>query len=45
MGLPFLGEVPTTWPSAWWGLGVPLVAGHPDSPQTKAFMEMGEDVG
>jgi len=41
MGLPFLGEVPIDLEIRIGGdSGVPLVAAHPDSPQTKAFLEM-----
>lgn len=41
MGLPFLGEVPIDLAIRVGGdEGVPLVAGHPDSPQTKAFLAM-----
>ena len=35
MGLPFLGEIPIDL-----AIRVPLVAGHPESPQAKAFVEM-----
>ena len=41
MGLPFLGEIPIDLAIRIGGdEGAPLVAGHPDSPQTKAFIEM-----
>ncbi len=41
MGLPFLGEVPIDLAIRVGGdSGVPLVAAHPDSPQTKAFIAM-----
>jgi ATP-binding protein involved in chromosome partitioning len=41
MGLPFLGEVPIDLAIRLGGdEGTPLVAGHPGSPQTKAFMDM-----
>ena len=41
MGLPFLGEIPIDLAIRVGGdSGVPLVAAHPDSPQTKAFMDM-----
>jgi ATP-binding protein involved in chromosome partitioning len=41
MGLPFLGEIPIDLAIRVGGdEGVPLVAGHPDSPQSRAFMDM-----
>jgi ATP-binding protein involved in chromosome partitioning len=41
MGLPFLGEIPIDLEIRLGGdQGAPLVAAHPDSPQTKAFMDM-----
>lgn len=41
MKLPFLGEVPIDLAIRVGGdEGVPLVAGHPDSPQSKAFLAM-----
>jgi ATP-binding protein involved in chromosome partitioning len=41
MGLPFLGEIPIDLAIRQGGdEGTPLVAGHPDSPQAKAFLEM-----
>jgi ATP-binding protein involved in chromosome partitioning len=41
MGLPFLGEVPIDLAIRIGGdEGVPLVAAHPDSPQSKAFVAM-----
>jgi len=41
MGLPFLGEVPIDLEiRAGSDQGTPLVVGHPDSPQSKVFMEM-----
>ena len=41
MDLPFLGEIPIDLAIRVGGdEGVPLVAAHPDSPQTKVFMDM-----
>ncbi len=41
MGLPFLGEIPIDLAIRQGGdEGTPLVAGHPDSPQTEVFMAM-----
>lgn len=41
MDLPFLGEIPIDLALREGGdAGVPLVQAHPDSPQTKAFLEM-----
>lgn len=41
MGLPFLGEIPIDLAIRQGGdEGAPLVAGHPDSPQTKVFMDI-----
>jgi len=41
MNLPFLGEIPIDLAIRVGGDdGVPLVAAHPDSPQTKVFMDM-----
>ena len=41
MGMPFLGEVPIDLAIRIGSdEGTPLVAGHPDSPQTRAFLEM-----
>ncbi|MCE1229060.1 MAG: Mrp/NBP35 family ATP-binding protein [Firmicutes bacterium] len=41
MGLPFLGEVPIDLEiRAGSDQGMPLVVSHPDSPQSKVFMEM-----
>ena len=41
MDLPFLGEVPIDLAIREGGdSGQPLVAAHPDSPQTKVFQEM-----
>ena len=41
MGLPFLGEIPIDLAIRLGSdQGVPLVAGHPESPQAKAFVEM-----
>ena len=41
MGLPFLGEIPIDLAIRVGGdSGVPLVAAHPDSPQSLAFMAM-----
>jgi ATP-binding protein involved in chromosome partitioning len=41
MALPFLGEVPIDLAIREGGdSGQPLVAAHPDSPQTKVFQEM-----
>ena len=41
MGLPFLGEIPIDLEiRAGSDQGTPLVVGHPDSPQSKVFMEM-----
>jgi ATP-binding protein involved in chromosome partitioning len=41
MGLPFLGEVPIDLAIRESGdSGLPLVALHPDSPQTRLFQEM-----
>jgi ATP-binding protein involved in chromosome partitioning len=45
MNLPFLGEVPIDLAIRVGGdEGVPLVAAHPDSPQTKSFMEMAKEL-
>jgi ATP-binding protein involved in chromosome partitioning len=41
MGLPFLGEIPIDLAiREGCDQGVPMVVGHPDSPQTAAFMAM-----
>ncbi len=41
MGLPFLGEIPIDLALREGGdAGKPLVEAHPDSPQTKVFLEM-----
>jgi len=41
MGLPFLGEIPIDLQIRMGGdEGTPLVAGHPGSPQTAAFLKM-----
>jgi len=41
MSLPFLGEVPIDLEIRAGGdQGIPLVVGHPDSPQSMAFMDM-----
>jgi ATP-binding protein involved in chromosome partitioning len=41
MGLPFLGEVPIDLAIREGGdAGQPLVASHPDSPQSQAFLAM-----
>ena len=45
MGLPFLGEVPIDLAIREGGdSGSPLVAAHPDSPQSRAFLGMAEDL-
>ncbi|HEX9081169.1 MAG TPA: P-loop NTPase, partial [Holophagaceae bacterium] len=45
MRLPFLGEVPIDLAIREGGdSGSPLVAAHPDSPQTKVFREMAESL-
>jgi len=41
MGLPFLGEIPIDLAiRVGSDEGVPLVAGHPGSPQSAAFLQM-----
>ena len=43
MDLPFLGEVPIDLEiRAGCDQGTPLVVGHPDSPQAKAFLQMAQ---
>ncbi len=45
MELRFLGEIPLDLAVREGGdLGVPVVAGHPDSPQARAFLEMARQV-
>lgn len=45
MGLPFLGEVPIDLEiRAGSDQGTPLVVGHPDSPQAKAFLQMAQSL-
>ncbi len=44
-GVPFLGEIPLELKVREGGdAGVPIVAGHPDSPEAKAFMEMAQNI-
>ena len=44
-GVPFLGEVPLGLDVREGGdKGVPVVVGHPDSPQAKAFRRVAEEV-
>jgi ATP-binding protein involved in chromosome partitioning len=45
MDLPFLGEVPIDLEiRAGSDQGTPLVVGHPDSPQAKAFLQMAREL-
>jgi ATP-binding protein involved in chromosome partitioning len=45
MGLPFLGEVPIDLQLRTGSdEGVPLVVGHPDSPQSRGFMKMADQL-
>lgn len=45
MGIPFLGEIPLDLKVREGGdSGVPIVAGAPDSPQAKAFVEMAQNI-
>src|SRR5690606_27845667 len=45
MGIPFLGEIPLDLKVREGGdSGVPIVAGAPDSPQSKAFVEMAQNI-
>ena len=44
-GVPFLGEIPLELKVREGGdAGVPIVAGHPDSPEAQAFMEMAKNI-
>ncbi|MFT3916064.1 MAG: P-loop NTPase [Anaeromyxobacteraceae bacterium] len=46
MGIKFLGEVPIDLAIREGGdKGVPVVAGHPDSPQAAAFLDVARNVG
>lgn len=45
MGLPFLGEIPLDLAVRQGGdKGVPIVEGQPESPQSKAFVEMARNI-